>query len=47
MKESGRVESFKIYDENEILGVNSKAQLAIAAKILRDRKNEELMDLLT
>ena len=44
VKESGRVESFKIYDENEILGVNSKAQLAIAAKILRDRKNEELMD---
>ena len=44
VKESGRVESFKICDENEILGVNSKAQLAIAAKILRDRKNEELMD---
>ena len=40
----GKAESFKISDEAEILGVNSKAQLAIAGKILRNRKNEELMD---
>ena len=44
VKESAKVQSYKIYDETEILGVNSKAQLAIAGKILRDRKNEELMD---
>ena len=40
----GKVESYKIFDETEILGVNSKAQLAIAGRILKNRKNEELMD---
>jgi bifunctional UDP-N-acetylglucosamine pyrophosphorylase/glucosamine-1-phosphate N-acetyltransferase len=40
----GKAESFKIFDETEILGVNSKAQLAIAGKILKNRKNEQLMD---
>ena len=39
-----KVESYKIYDEDEILGVNSKGQLSQANSILRMRKNEELMD---
>ena len=39
-----KVESYKIYDEDEILGVNSKVQLSQANSILRKRKNEELMD---
>ena len=39
-----KVESYKIYDEDEILGVNSKVQLSQANAILRRRKNEELMD---
>lgn len=39
-----KVDSFHIDDEDEVLGVNSKAQLAQASKILRDRKNTELMD---
>ena len=38
------VDSFQIEDEDEILGVNSKAQLAQASKISRNRKNTELMD---
>lgn len=38
-----KVGSFKIEDENEMLGVNSKSQLAQVSKILRNRKNEELM----
>ena len=38
------VDSFQIEDEDEILGVNSKVQLAQASKISRDRKNTELMD---
>ena len=33
-----KVGSYKIDDEDEVLGVNSKAQLAQANKILRDRK---------
>lgn len=40
----GKAESYKIFDETEILGVNSKSQLAIAGRILKNRKNEELMD---
>ena len=39
-----KVGSYKIDDEDEVLGVNSKAQLAQANKILRDRKNLQLMD---
>lgn len=39
-----KLESYQIEDEDEVLGVNSKAQLAQAGKILRDRKNLELMD---
>ena len=39
-----KVGSYQIDDEDEVLGVNSKAQLAQANKILRDRKNLQLMD---
>ena len=42
--ENYNVDSFTIDDESEILGVNSKVQLAQASKISRDRKNIELMD---
>ena len=42
--EGYKVDSFQIEDEDEILGVNSKVQLAQASKISRDRKNIELMD---
>ena len=42
--ENYNVDSFTIDDESEILGVNSKVQLAQADKILRNRKNIELMD---
>ncbi|WP_298101610.1 bifunctional UDP-N-acetylglucosamine diphosphorylase/glucosamine-1-phosphate N-acetyltransferase GlmU [uncultured Campylobacter sp.] len=42
--ENYNVDSFQIEDEDEILGVNSKVQLAQADKILRNRKNIELMD---
>lgn len=38
-----KAEAYKISDENEVLGVNSLEQLAQASKILRDRKNSELM----
>lgn len=44
VNEGGKTESFKISDETEILGVNSKSQLATAGRILKNRKNEELMD---
>lgn len=45
MSEEGyKVDSYQIDDEDEVLGVNSKAQLAQASKILRNRKNTELMD---
>lgn len=45
MTEEGyKVDSYQIDDEDEVLGVNSKAQLAQASKILRNRKNTELMD---
>ena len=39
-----KVDSYLVKDSRETLGVNSKAQLAEASKILRDRKNEELMN---
>lgn len=42
--EGYKVESYQIEDEDEVLGVNSKAQLAQAGIILRYRKNMELMD---
>ncbi|WP_208320365.1 bifunctional UDP-N-acetylglucosamine diphosphorylase/glucosamine-1-phosphate N-acetyltransferase GlmU [Hypnocyclicus thermotrophus] len=38
------VESYLLEDNQEILGVNSKVQLAEASKVLRERKNNELMN---
>ncbi len=42
--EGKRVQSFVLNDNIEILGVNSKVELAQASKVLRDRKNIELME---
>ena len=44
VKEGLKVDTYQIFDEEEILGVNSKVQLAQVTKILRNRKNIELMD---
>lgn len=44
VSEGERVESHILEDKDEILGVNSKVQLAQAEKVLRDRKNKELME---
>ena len=44
VKEGLKVDTYQIFEEEEILGVNSKVQLAQATKILRTRKNIELMD---
>ena len=44
VKEGLKVDTYQIFEEEEILGVNSKVQLAQATKILRNRKNIELMD---
>lgn len=44
VKEGAKVDTYQIFDEEEILGVNSKVQLAQVTKILRNRKNIELMD---
>lgn len=43
-KENKKIGSSLLEDNSEMLGVNSKVQLAMAAKTLRDRKNKELMD---
>ncbi len=42
-EEKLKVDSLVLEDEKEMLGVNSKSQLAEVSKILRERKNEELM----
>lgn len=42
--EDKKVQSFVLEDNMEILGVNSKVELAQAEKVLRDRKNLELME---
>lgn len=42
--ENKKVQSFVLEDNMEILGVNSKVELAQAGKVLRDRKNRELME---
>ena len=39
-----QVQSYVLSDNIEILGVNSKVELAQASKVLRDRKNIELME---
>jgi len=38
-----RVETVTVADPNEILGINSRAELAAVSRIVRDRKNAELM----
>lgn len=43
-KEGKKVLSFQVKDAQEILGVNSKVELAQAAKVLRERKNQKLME---
>lgn len=42
--EGKQVQSYVLNDNIEILGVNSKIELAQASKVLRDRKNVELME---
>lgn len=42
--EGKKVECFKLEDNREILGVNSKVELSLAGEILRERKNIELME---
>jgi bifunctional UDP-N-acetylglucosamine pyrophosphorylase/glucosamine-1-phosphate N-acetyltransferase len=42
--ENKKIESFILADDREILGVNSKVELAEASEILRARKNRELME---
>ncbi len=44
VKEGKTVASFVLEDNREILGVNSKVELAEASKILRERKNRLLME---
>ena len=42
-KDGYKTDAVALTNEEEILGVNTRAQLAVADKILRDRKNNELM----
>lgn len=44
VSENKKVQSFILEDKMEILGVNSKVELAQAGKVLKDRKNRELME---
>ena len=44
VSENKKVQSFILEDKMEILGVNSKVELAQTGKVLRDRKNRELME---
>lgn len=44
VKENKKVQSFILEDSQEILGVNSKVELAIANQVLRERKNISLME---
>ena len=44
VSENKKVQSFILEDKMEILGVNSKVELTQAGKVLRDRKNRELME---
>lgn len=43
-QEGKRIEAFVLDDNVEILGVNSKVELAQATEVLRNRKNIELME---
>lgn len=44
VNEGERVESYILEDNVEILGVNSKVELATAARVLRERRNLKLME---
>ena len=44
VKDGKKVSSFVLEDSEEILGVNSKVELAQASRVLRERKNKELME---
>lgn len=44
VSENKKVQSFILEDKMEILGINSKVELTQAGKVLRDRKNRELME---
>ena len=44
VKENKKVQSFILEDSQEILGVNSKVELAIANQVLRERINISLME---
>lgn len=44
VNENKKVQSFVLADNREILGVNSKVELAQAGQILRERKNISLME---
>ncbi|GLI56532.1 bifunctional protein GlmU [Propionigenium maris DSM 9537] len=44
VREGEKVESYILEDNVEILGVNSKVELATAARVLRERKNLKLME---
>lgn len=44
VSENKKISSFVLKDNEEILGVNSKVELAKASKVLRNRKNKELME---
>ncbi|WP_300331760.1 bifunctional UDP-N-acetylglucosamine diphosphorylase/glucosamine-1-phosphate N-acetyltransferase GlmU [Fusobacterium sp.] len=44
VKEGKKVSSFVLENSEEILGVNSKVELAQASRVLRERKNKELME---
>lgn len=43
-QEGKKVLSYQLEDAQEILGVNSKVELAEASKVLRERKNKKLME---
>lgn len=43
-KDGYKTDAVALTDEEEILGVNNRVQLAVAEKILRERKNTELME---
>ncbi|MGL5123022.1 MAG: bifunctional UDP-N-acetylglucosamine diphosphorylase/glucosamine-1-phosphate N-acetyltransferase GlmU [Fusobacteriaceae bacterium] len=44
VKEQKKVEIFLLEDNLEVLGINSKIELAQASKILRERKNNKLLE---
>lgn len=44
VREGGRVEALRLGDSNEALGVDDRAQLAQAAKLIGERKLAELME---